>query len=278
MLSAGGRAGPLFQIALLEVFAQPVRIQCLASGAADQLVGAVAAALGPDVTTQPGKDLRQAARRDQLAHAAELPLEREAQLRRVHGAERVAREVAERAVGPVNVLHAAILVVTLGGEPQPLLHLGVPQRGDVRHLDATLHQIALQLVAQDDVGRVGHLVRIDPDKAGLDPVVELDQVCRRQRRLLAEVGVNVRRQQRQEGGIMAELHLAEQALALVNAHGARLGHWLAQQLARQALLVTGVTGFVDDTHQAGDELLLVVAGGDAHVAAYNDTTRNFWRK
>lgn len=118
------------------------------------------------------------------------------------------------------------------------------------------------------MGRVGHLVRIDPDKAGLDPIVELDQVRRRQRRLLAEVGANVRRQQRKEGGIMAELHLAEQALALVNAHGARLGHRLTQQLARQALLVTGVTGFVDYAHQAGDELLLVVAGGDAHVGRH----------
>lgn len=252
-----------------------MRIKRLAGGAADQLVGAVAAALGPDVATQPGEDLRQAARRDQLAHVAELSLEREAQLRRVHGAERVAREVAERAVGPVNVLHAAILVVALCGEPQPLLHLGVPQRGDVCHLDATFHQIALQLVAQDDVGRVGHLVRIDPDKAGLDPVVELGQVCRCQRRLLAEVGANVRRQQCQEGGIMAELHLAEQALALVNAHGARLGHRLAKQLARQALLVTGVAGFVHYTHQAGDELLLVVAGGDAHVAAQYTKAHNF---
>ena len=64
---------------------------------------------------------------------------------------------------------------------------------------------------------------------------------------------------------MAELHLAEQALALVNAHGARLGHRLAEQCARQALLVACVARLVDDAHQAGDELLLVVARGDAHV-------------
>jgi hypothetical protein len=36
-------------------------------------------------------------------------------------------------------------------------------------------------------------------------------------------------------------------------------------VARQALLVAGVTRLVDDAHQAGDELLLVVARGDAHV-------------
>jgi len=39
-----------------------------------------------------------------------------------------------------------------------------------------------------------------------------------------------------------------------------------------------VARLVDYAHQAGDEFVLVVARGDAHVAAYNDTTRNFWRK
>ncbi len=67
---------------------------------------------------------------------------------------------------------------------------------------------------------------------------------------------------------MAELHLAKQALALVNRHGARLGNWLPRQLAWQPLLVTGVAGFMDYAHQAGDKLLLVVSGGDAHVGRY----------
>ena len=217
------------------------------------------------MATEPAKDLRQAAGLYERAHVAELTLECEAQLRRVHGAERVAREVAKRAVRPVDVLHAAVLVVALRGQAEPLLHLRVPQLGDVRDLDAPFHQVPLQLVAQDDVGRVGDLVRIDADKAGLDPVVQLLEVRGCERILCPEVCANARRNQREERGVMAELHLAEQALALVNAHGTRLGHRLAEQCARQALLVTRVTRLVDDAHQAGDELLLVVARGDAHV-------------
>ena len=190
------------------------------------------AALGPDVAAEPAKDLRQAARRDELPHVAEFTFQREAQLRRVHGAERITREVTKRAVRPVNVLHAAILVVALRGQPEPLLHLRIPQCRDVRDLDAPLDEIALQLVAQDHVRRIRHFVRIDADKAWLDLVVQLLEVFRCERGLLAEVRADARRYLREERGVMAELHLAEQALALVNAHGARLGDRLAEQMAR----------------------------------------------
>ncbi len=121
------------------------------------------------------------------------------------------------------------------------------------------------------MGRIGHLVRIDPDKARLDPAVELGQIVRRKRRLFAEVVTNAWCQQREEGRMMPQLHLAKQALTLVDRHGTGLGHRLTQQMARQPLLVTGVTGLVHYAHQAGDKLLLVIAGSDPHVGRHPAT-------
>jgi hypothetical protein len=47
------------------------------------------------------------------------------------------------------------------------MHLGVPQRRNVLGLDLALDQRALDLEAQDDVRRVGHLVGVDADEARL---------------------------------------------------------------------------------------------------------------
>ncbi len=168
----------------------------------------------------------------------------------------------------MNILHAAIPVVAGRAQPQPLLHLRIPQLGNVGHLDAPLDEIALQLITQDDVSRISHLIRIDPDQARFDPVVKARQVRRRERRLLAEMGADARSNERQERRVVAKLHLAKQALTLVDGHGARLTRRLAQPLARQPLLVAGVAGLVDDAHQARDKLLFVVARGHAHIGGH----------
>lgn len=72
-------------------------------------------------------------RRQGLAHAVE-------QLRGVHRAERVRREVAESAVGPVNILHAAVAVVADGVEAEVSMHLLIPQRRNVFHFDIAFDQ------------------------------------------------------------------------------------------------------------------------------------------
>jgi hypothetical protein len=41
-----------------------------------------------------------------------------------------------------------------------------------------------------------------------------------------------------------------------------------QQVAWQALLVTGMAGFMDDAHQALHEVIFPVAGGNAHIFRY----------
>ena len=66
------------------------------------------------------------------------------------------------------------------------LHSLVPARGNVVRLEAAVDQLLLDAVAQDHVRRVGQLVRVDADEAGLDAVVEADEVVGGERRVVAE--------------------------------------------------------------------------------------------
>ncbi len=93
------------------------------------------------------------------------------QLRGVHRAQRVGREVTEPAVGPVDILHAAVAVVVFGGLPEPGLHFFIPQGRDIVHLDLAVDQRPLNLIAQHHVCRVAHFVRIDADIARLHALV-----------------------------------------------------------------------------------------------------------
>jgi hypothetical protein len=69
-----------------------------------------------------------------------------------------------------------------------------------------------------------------------------------------------------ELGAPGGLHLDEERLALVQGHAARLPHRLAAPVLGTALLVEGMPGLVQDAHEGADEIALVVAGGDPHVA------------
>ena len=83
--------------------------------------------------------------------------------------ERVRREVADRADGPVHVLeHAEGVVRRLDAEivPHPL----VPDLRQLLQLDRVGQQLLLELEAEDDVQVVGRLVRLDADQRGRDPV------------------------------------------------------------------------------------------------------------
>ena len=199
-----------------------------------------------------------AQRRQGLTHAVE-------QLRGVHRAEGVRREVAEGAVGPVNILHAAVAVVADGVEAEISLHLLIPQRRNVFHLDIAFDQRFFNFVAQDDVGRIAHLVGVDADQARFNALVEANKVGLFQRRLFAKLRGDQRTQDLQEFIAARQLHFEQQALRFMDSGGTSQGDRLAEQIARQVLLVAGVAGFVHDAEQRGQKLFLVVTRGDAHI-------------
>ena len=64
--------------------------------------------------------------------------------------------------------HAARIVGHIDAEQ--LLHLGVPRLGQVVERERAGDELLLELEAEDDVERVGDLVRVDPDQPGRDAV------------------------------------------------------------------------------------------------------------
>ena len=168
----------------------------------------------------------------------------------------------------MNVLHGAVLEVAACVQAEQLGHARVPQGRNVFHLRLAFDQRALDVEAQQDVGGVGHLVGIHADEARLHTCEQLVQVVGLEGRLVAEVLREQRRQQPRKRRMAAELHFERQALAFVDAHGAGACDRLPQQVTRQALLVATVAGLVDDAHQRGQEVVLAVAGGHAHVLGH----------
>ena len=100
------------------------------------------------------------------------------QLRRGHGAQRVAREVAEGAVVPVDVLQAAARVVGRGDAEQRARSPRSRRRAGRRRARLARDQRPLQPEAQDDMRGVGQLVGVDADEAALHAAPEPGEVVR----------------------------------------------------------------------------------------------------
>ncbi len=134
-------------------------------------------------------------------------------------AQGVGREVAEKARIPVHVLHATVCVLARGGQPQIALHGVVPCLGQVGHREGAVQQLAFQLEAQDDVERVGDLVRVHADVAACHPGDVAVQVVSRPGGVgfaAAEVPADHWRQKADEFAAAADLQLHQQRLAFVH--------------------------------------------------------------
>ena len=84
----------------------------------------------------------------------------------LHGhyvAERVRREVAERAGRPVHVLQHTLSVVG-DIDAEVFVHARVPRFGQFGDREPVLDQVLLELEAEDDVEVVRELVRVDADQ------------------------------------------------------------------------------------------------------------------
>ncbi len=158
------------------MLAEVAAVQRFAGGGFNQLRGGKAAAVLPDILPQP------------LEQGAEIPFcdggikvrQRGAcsveQLRGVHSAKGIGWEIAKAAVGPVDILHAAVAVVAHGRDAQPVLHLLIPQGRNVLYLNLTVDQRSLNLIAQDHMRGVAHFVSIHADEARLHLLVPGDEI------------------------------------------------------------------------------------------------------
>ena len=86
-----------------------------------------------------------------------------------HVPERVGREVAETRVGPMHVLQDSV-DDTLRLDSEVFTELRVERLRQVRREDVSREHLPLELEAQNDMERVGHLVCVHAAHARLDPV------------------------------------------------------------------------------------------------------------
>ena len=182
-----------------------------------------------------------------------------------HRPEGVGREVAPGAARPVDVLQAAEAVVR-NGEPEQAAHAVVERPRQVGERQVAGDQRGFEVVAQQDVGRIGRLVGVHPDEAGLDPRLQAVEVLGREGgAVAAELRPHQGREEREERAAAAGLHLDDERLALVQAHAAGLADGLVAPCGRAALLVERMAGLVQHAHQRPPEIGLVVTGGDPYV-------------
>ncbi len=97
------------------MFAEVADIQIFTCGLGDELRRAETAAVLPDILTQPVKQRREIAPGDGCLQPGQRSFGGMEQLCRIHCPQRVRREIAKTAVGPVDILHTAVAVVIFGG-------------------------------------------------------------------------------------------------------------------------------------------------------------------
>mmetsp|Transcript_46773 Transcript_46773/g.101594 ORF Transcript_46773/g.101594 Transcript_46773/m.101594 type:complete len:242 (+) Transcript_46773:326-1051(+) len=196
---------------------------------------------------------------------ADVGQRRVEELRSDDRAKRVAREVADGSERPVDVLQATLIVrryidaeVRLHSKPPVLRHL--------INLHVPAEECPLNVVSENDVERICHLVGLDADEAGRDAVVCGVEVVGS--RLLGEREALVELGRRVVPELAALQHhpLPQQRLRLVHAHGKCRRRRKPAPFLRQvaALFVERVTSLVDGRTEALGPVL-GEARRDAHV-------------
>src|SRR4051794_31997268 len=186
-------------------------------------------------------------------------------LRRDQVAERVRREVADRAARPVDVLQNSLRVVG-DADPEVVPHPAVPLVRKLLEREVVGQHRLLELEAQDDVEVVRRLVGLDTDEGRLDDVdlavPALDVVAGKR------VGIQLlqtREEVAPEGQRAADEVLPHSALRLVHAerHAARERRPLERGI--DLVLVEPVPELVHRPEEAA-EVVREVARRDAYVA------------
>ncbi len=178
---------------------------------------------------------------------------------------RVAREIAERPLIPVDVLQATLAVMA-GADAEQAAHPLRPGGGQVGNAERAGEERFLELVAEDDMGGVGHLVGIDPDQGAADaPPMRPHRFRIEAGGLIREGAGELGGEMGDEGVVASELHLDEERLALMHRHARRLPNRLVEEILRQVLLIERVPAFMQHAEQGAGEIGLVVTGGDPHV-------------
>ena len=208
-----------------------------------------------DVLAEPLAERGELAAADLLVDVGDVLRDPLPELRRGDVAERVRREVADRAAGPVRVLERAVRDVR-HLDAEVLHHLRVPGLGNVGSGELAGGHVLLELEAEDDVEVVRGLVRLDADERRLhavDGAVEalcVGAVHLRRERVLHEREVVL-----PERPAAPDEVLPHAALRLVERERRPSGDRRAHERAIDAVLVDAVPELV---HRGEDRVHVVV--------------------
>ena len=217
------------------------------------------------MASQPARDLAQIALCHVLPDVPDFFLHFVQHLRAVSAAKGIGGEIADAAAAPMAVLEAS-LPVAGNIHAQIFLVQPLPLRRNVFDRQRPTDQLLFDLVAHHDVQAVGQLVGFGTDERRLrlvDGAVEHGFVHIRQ--LLREQLLQLRENGMDKGGTSADDVLIEPALALVNAHGHAAGQGGIIVAVVRPQLVQGVAALVDNGEHGGNQIVLEIMGGDAHI-------------
>ena len=185
----------------------------------------------------------------------------------VGAAEGIAREITEVAHRPVDVLQAAVGVIGYI-HAEVLFVLGVPCSGQVGHGQRALHQRLLQLIADHDVQRVGQLVSLGADQAGLGAVDGAPDLLGSDiGQLIGEDFPQGRVEEADKGAAAADKVLKQAGLALVEAHCGAAGHGRVVVGGVDVQLIQCMAALMGNAVEVGEHVALHIVGRDAHIAA-----------
>ena len=166
----------------------------------------------------------------------------------------------------MHVLHRAVGGRVQRRQAEIVAHAPIPRLRQVGGVEPAGNQLLLDLEAQDDMQRIGHLVGIDADQPALDMQDVTEDVVLRP--AFSQMPLDDRQRPAPEGGIAPDLLFHEQALALVHSHATGIAERPVRPFRRQVLLVERVAGLVQHAHQRRQELVGAVARGDPDVARH----------
>ena len=216
----------------------------------------------PDVLAQPLPDGGKVAACAHVVEVHSLGDHGRLELGAKGAAQRVGGEVAKVAARPVGVLQRAVGVVG-NVQAQVLLVLLGPKPRHVPGRCLAAKEQLLNLVAHQDVQRIGQLVGVAANEAGLGAVLGQVELARRDVAQLSREALAHDLEQRARKGLGASHDVLEEArLRFVHAHrraALKRGHCVRHV---DALLVEGVATLVQHAKDVGQHVFAVDVAGD----------------
>jgi hypothetical protein len=151
-------------------------------------------------------------------------------------------------------------------DPQILLHLSIPQGGQIFRLNLALDQVLFDLETQHDVEIIGQLVGFHADERRLHTVDRsVKSIDIHGAQLILEGLLQYRIEEAPKGAGAPDAIFPQAGLALVNAERDRVAQRRAVISLVEPLVVESMSAFMDAAEKAGLEFALIHAGGYAYV-------------